>query len=130
MKHLFMSLLLAAMAITAVAQEATDPNMARAEQMFTYMLNNNADSLYDNLSDQVKGMVQPAQFDGLLAKVEVMAGKYQSHEPWEVQEIMGKKAYVCLAQFEHQQLGLLVLFDDMGKMLGINLVDPAAIKKN
>jgi|GEM_PF-975391 len=142
MKRLILALLVAAVGMTASAQQqytevagsstqaAEDPNLARAELMFNYVLNNQADSLYANMSDQVKAAVEPQQLNGLLTQVEAQLGKYQSHEPWGMQQIMGHNAYVSLATFEKGQLGMLIVFDKMGKMLGINMVPPEAVKKN
>lgn len=127
MKKLFIALLLGC-SLTVNAQ-TTDPNIDRAEKMFTYVLNNQVDSLYEGMSDKVKGMVQKNQLDGVLAKAEQMAGKYQSHSAWEVQEMMGQKAYVSTVKFENAELGVLVVFDADGKMLGIQLVPVDAIKK-
>jgi len=128
MKHYLLSLLMA-VSLTVTAQEITDPNMGRAEKMFGFLLDNKADSLYENLSAQVKPMVQKQQFDCILSKVESQAGKYQKHSSWEVQQVMGQKCYVSMVQFEKTELGALVIFDEEGKMLGIQLVPAAAVKK-
>ena len=122
-------LLLMVSSLTATAQDATDPYMARAEKMFGFLLQNQADSLYENMSAQVKGMVQKQQLEGILQKVEPQVGKYQKHGAWEVQEVMGQKCYVSMVQFEKTELGALVIFDAQGKMLGIQLVPPGAVKK-
>lgn len=115
--------------LTATAQESADPNMERAEKMFGFLLDNKADSLYENLSAQVKTMVQKQQFEGILSKVETQVGKYQKHGAWEVQQVIGQKCYVSMVQFEKTELGALVIFDAEGKMLGIQLVPAAAVKK-
>ena len=128
MKKILFALLMAC-SLTATAQETADPNVARAEKMFGFLLQNQADSLYDNLSAQVKPMVQKQQFEGLMKQLEPQVGKYQKHGAWEVQEVMGQKCYVSMVQFEKTELGALVIFDAEGKMLGIQLVPPAAVKK-
>jgi hypothetical protein len=128
MKRLF-ELLLIACSLTATAQTTDDPNMDRAEKMFGFLLNNQADSLYESLSIQVKHLVQKQQFDGILGKLEPQAGKYQKHGAWEEQQVMGQKCYVSMVQFEKTELGALVIFDAQGKMLGIQLVPAAAVKK-
>jgi hypothetical protein len=128
MKKYFLSLMIAC-SLTATAQENADPNMGRAEKMFGFLLQNQTDSLYENLSAQVKSMVQKQQFDGILAKLEPQVGKYQKHGAWETQQVMGQKCYVSMVQFEKAELGALVIFDSEGKMLGIQLVPAAAVKK-
>ena len=128
MRNYLLSLLLAC-SLTAASQESADPNMARAEKMFGFLLDNKADSLYENMSAQVKAMVQKQQFEGILDKVEPQVGRYQKHGAWEVQQVMGQKCYVSMVQFEKSELGALVIFDAKGKMLGIQLVPAAAVKK-
>lgn len=128
MKYYLVSLLMAC-SLTATAQQSTDPNMGRAEKMFGFLLENKADSLYENLSAQVKPMVQKQQFEGILSKVEPQVGKYKKHGAWEVQQMMGQKCYVSMVQFEKTELGALVIFDTGGKMLGIQLVPAEAVKK-
>ena len=128
MRNYLLSLLLAC-SLTAGGQESADPNMARAEKMFGFLLGNKADSLYENMSAQVKAMVQKQQFEGILDKVEPQVGRYQKHGAWEVQQVMGQKCYVSMVQFEKSELGALVIFDAKGKMLGIQLVPAAAVKK-
>ena len=116
MKKIFLIALLMASSLSAMAQNTADPNMARAEKMFGFLLENKADSLYDNLSPQVKPMVQKTQFEGLLKNMET-------------QQVMGQKCYVSVAQFEKAELGAVVVFDADGKMLGIQLVPASMIKK-
>jgi hypothetical protein len=128
MKQFLVSLLMF-FSLTSTAQDLSDPNMARAEKMFGFLLNNQADSLYENMSAQVKSMVEKQQFEGLLQKVEPQVGKYVKHGPWETQQIMGQKCYVSMVQFEKTELGALVIFDPQGKMLGIQLVPADAVKK-
>ncbi|MBQ3629627.1 MAG: DUF3887 domain-containing protein [Prevotella sp.] len=128
MKKLLLMLLMAC-PLMAVAQETIDPGVARAEKMLGFVLQNQADSLYANLSDKVKGMVQKEQLENVLEQVEAQVGKYQKHGPWEIQEMMGVKAYVAPATFEKGEMAALVVFDPEGKMLAIQIVPAEAIKK-
>ena len=128
MKKILVSILMF-FSLTANAQVLSDSNMARAEKMFGFLLQNQADSLYENMSAQVKPMVQKQQLEGIMKKVEPQVGKYQKHGKWETQEVMGQKCYVSMVQFEKTELGALVIFDPQGKMLGIQLVPANAVKK-
>ena len=128
MKKILVSILMF-FSLTASAQDSSDPNMARVEKMFGFLLQNQADSLYENMSAQVKPMVQKQQLEGIMKKVEPQVGKYQKHGKWETQEVMGQKCYVSMVQFEKTELGALVIFDPQGKMLGIQLVPANAVKK-
>lgn len=114
----------------AVPAPADDPNTARSEHIFNYLLENKSQELYDNLADQMKSQVQPAMFDNALSQVESKVGKYQSHEPWQIQQLQGNKAYTSLVNFENAQLGMVIVYDEQGKVLGFNIVPAQAIKAN
>ena len=119
----------AAPAAAPVAAPADDPNTARCEQLLNYMIENKAQELYDNLADKVKSQAQPSAFEGALAKVEAQMGKYKGHEPWEIQELKGMKAYTSLLNFEKSQLGMVIFYDEVGKVLGLNIVPSEVVKK-
>ncbi len=113
---------------TIIPAPADDPNTSRSEQVFGYFIDNKAQDIYDNLSDKVKGQAQPDVFEGAFTKIEAQMGKYQGHESWNIQEIQGMKAYTTLVNFEKSQLGMVIVYDEDGKMLGINMVPAQAIK--
>ena len=113
---------------TITPAPADDPYTARSEQMFGYLLENKSQELYDNLSDVVKSQAKPETFNGILAQVESQMGKYVSHEPWQIQELQGQKAYTSIVNFEKMQLGMVIVYDEQGKMMGFNLI-PAQVLK-
>ena len=113
---------------TIIPAPADDPNVALSEQMFSYLIDNKAQELYDNLSDKVKGQVQPSTFEGAFTQIENQVGKYQGHEAWNIQQFQGMKAYTSLVNFEKSQLGLVIVYDEVGKMMGINMVPAHAIQ--
>lgn len=108
---------------------ADDPNTARCEQLLGYLLENNAQELYDSLADNMKTRVTPETFDGTMAKVEERFGKYQGHEIWEIQEVQNMKAYTSLLTFEKEKLGIFIVFSDDGKVKGINLTPAQPVNK-
>lgn len=108
---------------------ADDPHVATCEQMLGYLVENQFQALYDNLADNMKAQVTPATFDGAFAQVENRFGKYLGHEAWEIQEVQNIKAYTALVSFEKDNLGIFVIFDNDGKVKGINLVPAKAINK-
>ena len=113
---------------TSIPAPDDDPNTTRSEELLGYMLNNQGQALYESLSDKVKDQVKPEMFNGALTQIESKVGKYQSHEPWTIQELQGMKAYTSLMNFEKGQLGMVIIYDEDGKAMGINLVPPQAIK--
>ena len=128
-KKMLPLILSAAFALGASAQVA-DPNVALAEKMLTFVQADQADSLYSYLADEVRGMVKPEAFKGSLAAVEGMAGVYKGHSTWEKQTIMGTAAYVSMLQFERGEMAMMVVFNGKGRMLGIQILPPDAVKKN
>jgi thiol-disulfide isomerase/thioredoxin len=108
---------------------ADDPNTIRSEELLNYVLQDQGQALYESLSDKVKSQAKPEIFNGSLAQIESKMGKYQSHESWVIQEIQGMKAYTSMMSFEKGQLGLVVVYDEDGKVMGINLVPAKALKK-
>ena len=115
--------------LDVAAQQSTDTKALLAEKMFGFLIENKADSLYENMSEQVKPMLSANQFQGVLQQVEAQVGKYQGHDAWETQEIMGQTCYVSVVRFEKDQLGALIVFDEENKMLGIQFLPVDAIKK-
>ena len=114
---------------TSIPAPADDPNTARSEELMGYVLQDQGQSLYESLSDKVKEQVKPSMFDGALAQIEGKMGKYQSHEPWVIQELQGMKAYTSLMTFEKGQLGMVIIYDEEGKTMGLNLVPAQALKR-
>lgn len=107
---------------------ADDPKTIMSEQVLTYMIENKSQEIYDLMSEKVKEKVKPTSFDGAIAKIESKMGKYQGHEPWQIQHIHGNNAYTTLLNFEKSQLSVVLLYDEAGKVLGFNLVPAEAIK--
>ncbi len=126
----FFFLLATILPVIAMAQENDDKqNTVRAEQFFAFLLQDQADSLYDNLAEEVKPLVQKQQFKGIVKQLEPQVGHYLKHSPWETQEMMGQKCYVSLVQFDKAELGAIVVLNTQKKLLGIQLVPPSAVKK-
>ena len=108
---------------------ADDPNAISSEQLMGYLLNNQKQAIYDNLSEKMKSRITPDVFENALSQVEEKMGKYQSHDPWEIQKINGIKTYTSLVHFEKGALGLAIMYDKEGKMVTMNMVPPSAINK-
>ena len=114
---------------TVIPAPADDPYTARSEQMLNCILEDRGQELYDNMAESIKPQVQPNSFDGALTQIEGQMGKYQNHEPWEIRDIMGRKAYTSVMNFEKGQLALLIVYDDGGKMQGFSLVPAQALPR-
>lgn len=129
MRKTFLSLLLCAATLTSLAQAQKESTAERAERIFGFVLQNQADSLYKYLTRQMRVVIGKEQMEGILKKAEEKAGKYKSHGQWEVQEMSGSKSCTTTAQFEKEELGALVVFDPSGFILGVQFVPVQAIKK-
>ena len=119
-----------ACSLTATAQETADPNMARAEKMFGFLLKNQADSLYFHLTRQLKLITSKEQMEGILQKAEEHHGKYKSHGQWKVTEMSGSKTCTATVQFEKEELGALIVLDPSNFLMGVQIVPAHAIKKD
>jgi hypothetical protein len=129
MRKLILSLLMG-FTLTIAAQGQADATATRAEKMFGYLLNNQTDSLYANITLQMKPIMQKSQLEGILAKVEEKSGKYKSHGPWEVNAMAGgSKSCTSVVKFEKEEQGALIVFDPSGFILGIQIVPAKAIRK-
>ena len=115
--------------ITFTPAPADDPKTILSEQVLNYVLNNQSQELYEMLADVVKEQVEPAKLENILTQVESKAGKYQSHDPWEIQEAQGMKAYTSILTFENIRLGLMVVYDEVGKLMGFNFVPAQVLGK-
>ena len=113
---------------TIIPAPADDPLTARSEQIFNLLIEDKSQEIYDCLSDKVKAQAQPSTFEGALSQIEAQMGKYQGHEEWKIQQIQGMKAYTSIMNFEKSQLGMVVIYDEDGKVLGLNLVPAQAIQ--
>ena len=107
---------------------ADDPNVALSDQMLNYILNDQGTELFNCLADALKEKAKPEAFNGILTQVEAQFGKYQDHEPWQIQTMQGTNAYISLMNFEKGQLGLVIVYNGEGKMMGIQLVPGQALK--
>ena len=122
MKKLLLLTCLALASTGGAKAQNVDAHIAQAEKLFGYILRNQPDSLYQSLSDKVKGMVKPTQLKDILKQTEAQCGKYLSHCAWKTQEVIGQKAYVAPIKFEKGELAVFVFFDEKGKPMGIRLL--------
>ncbi|MBQ3732198.1 MAG: DUF5106 domain-containing protein [Muribaculaceae bacterium] len=111
-----------------VAASPDDPNVESSEKMINYIIEDNSPEIYNLMADQVKQKFQPDSFTGTIGMMESQMGKYISHGSWMNQVISGRKAYLTLMDFEKGDVGMMILFDNDGKVLGITPVNPQILK--
>ena len=107
---------------------ADDPKVARCEQLLGMFLENKSQELYESMADDMKAKLDPNTFEGAISQVESKVGKYLNHETWNIQKFQGMQAYTTLINFEKSPLGLLIIYDEAGKMFGFKLVPPQVVK--
>ncbi len=105
-----------------------DPNTIKSEEIMSMFAQNQYNDLYNTLADKVKETVTPESMDGALARTEAILGKYQSHEPWELRKFHDKKGYTALLNFEKGQAGILLLYDQNGKLEAMTFLPDQAVK--
>ena len=86
--------------LTSWAQDAGD-GIRHAEQVFRWMLENEADSLYESMAKDMQQMVQRDQLKGAMTQAEAMAGPYQEHGEWTSQQADSLTVYASTVTFEH-----------------------------
>ena len=115
--------------VTLTPAPADDPFAIRSEQILNLVLNNQGEEIYNSLSDKVKEQTRLEMFENILSQVESKAGKYQSHESWEIQQLQNAKAYVSVMDFENVQLAFILMYDDQGKITVMNFAPAQVVKK-
>lgn len=110
------------MPLATLAQGSDDEAMRHAEQVFTFMLQDQVDSLYDTLADDMRHMVTKEQLHGGMTQAEQLAGSYREHGEWTVnrQDSLTICSSTCF--FENGKLSVVMVFDEMWKLHGLQLV--------
>ena len=106
-----------------------DPNIARCEQLFGYLINNQYNEAYGCLADELKAQSKAEDLNGAIAKTEGMFGKYQSREAWEIRKFQEYKTYTSILNFEKGKAGIAIVFDNNGKINGVSFVPETLIKE-
>ena len=115
--------------VTLIPAPADDPFTARSQEIMSLVLNNQGAEIYNSLSDKVKEKAQPEMFENILSQVESKAGKYISHEAWEIQQLQNVKAYLSIMEFEKMKLAFVLMYDEQGKISVINFAPAEAVKR-
>ena len=115
--------------VAPIPAAADDPNAINSEQIMEYLINNQGQEIYDNMSEKIKSRIKPTIFENALAEIETKMGKYKSHEAWEIRRIQGVKSYTSLMHFEKGALYLVIMYDMGGKMVNMRMVTPETILK-
>ena len=105
-----------------------DPNFVHCDQMLNYLLNNQYNELYNCLTDDLKSKTKPDDLNGALTKTEEMFGKYKSNEPWEIRKYQEYKTYCSILNYEKGKAGLIIIFDENGKVSAVTFVPDQVIK--
>ena len=105
-----------------------DPNFVHCDQMLNYLLNNQYNELYNCLTDDLKSKTKPDDLNGALTKTEEMFGKYKGNEPWEIRKYQEYKTYCSILNYEKGKAGLIIIFDENGKVSAVTFVPDQVIK--
>ena len=105
-----------------------DPNTSRSESILNMFVNNQYNELYECLDDETKAKAEPSALDGALTKAEETFGNYQGHQPWEIRYFRKNKAYTSVLNFEKGDAGILIIYDENGKISGTSIVPVQIIK--
>ena len=107
---------------------ADDPLTSRCDQILSLLVAGKSQELYDGLSDRLKAKAKPTDFENVIPQIESQMGTYLGHEPWNIQTLQGYQAYTSMMNFEKAQLGFIIIYDNQGKPMAINIVPGQSIK--
>ena len=96
--------------------------------LLNYLINNQYNELYNCLTDDLKSKTKPDDLNGALTKTEEMFGKYKGNEPWEIRKYQEYKTYCSILNYEKGKAGLIIIFDENGKVSAVTFVPDQVIK--
>lgn len=91
----------------------------QAEHIFTLLLEDQTDSLFAAMSEDIRKQLSRQQMDGTMKQLEQMLGPYQRHGEWEHQQGDKHDTFLSIVDFEHGQLSFSVTLDQAGLIQGI-----------
>lgn len=106
---------------------AQDNNLARAERIYTHLVEARGDSIYAALNAEAQRQLSPAVFNDTWKQMEKQFGPFKSAGEWELEQAQGMTLYCRNLTFERYTLRLLLVFDTDGRMNTIRMV-PAPVQ--
>lgn len=106
---------------------AQDNNLARAERIYTHLVEDRGDSIYAALNAEAQRQLSPAVFNDTWKQMEKQFGPFKSAGEWELEHAQGMTLYCRNLTFERYTLRLLLVFDTDGCMNTIRMV-PAPVQ--
>ena len=120
--HRLLSLLFTLLPLSLMAQEGNGEAVRRAEQVFSLLLNDQTDSLYDALADDMRHLVTKEQLKGGMKQIEQLAGSYREHGEWNVDSQDSQTICSSTCFFESGELSVVVVFDEAWMVHGLQLM--------
>lgn len=114
--------LTAAFSVLPLRAQVLDPGMLRAEEVFTYLINDDADNLFQTFTPVMQQGLPKEQLKGLWKQLEAQAGKYSGHEVWK------QKGQFYTAECHFAATGLLciIVLEQDGKVSGLRFAPKTA----
>ena len=106
---------------------AQDNNLARAERIYTHLVEARGDSIYAALNAEAQRQLSPTVFNDTWKQMEKQFGPFKSAGEWELEQAQGMTLYCRNLTFERYTLRLLLVFDTDGRMNTIRMV-PAPVQ--
>ena len=120
--HKLLFLLFALLPLSLMAQESNGEAVRQAEQIFSFIQQDQADSLYERLADDMRKMVTKNQLGGAMKQAEQLAGKYQKHGEWNVNQQDTLTICSSTCSFENGELSVVMVFDKDWMIHGLHLM--------
>ena len=108
--------------LSLMAQESNGEAVRQAEQVFSFIQQDQADILYERLADDMRKMVTKNQLGGAMQQAEQLVGKYQKHGEWNVNQ--QDTLTICSSKcfFENGELSVVMVFDKDWMIHGLHLM--------
>lgn len=121
MRSLF-TLLFVLLSLAIKGQEDSSETVLHAEHIFSLLLHDQTDSLYDALANDMRRTLAKERLSGAMRQAEQLAGSYREHGEWNVsrQDTLTICSTTCT--FENGELSLVMVFDDAWFLHGLHLM--------
>ena len=99
-----------------------DPGTLRAEEVFTYLLNDESENLYNTFNKEMRQALTPDSVKGLMKQIQIQIGRYSGHDEWHRKGIF----YTTACHFAATDLLLIVALDDSSRVSGLRFAPVTA----
>ncbi|MBR1387449.1 MAG: DUF3887 domain-containing protein [Alloprevotella sp.] len=98
--------------------EVKAQDFSRSEQVFGWLQNDVADSLYSVFAPELKAQISESQLRGIFRQLESQAGALQRCDGWSQSEVQGMRVDERPLHFAHMSLVLRLVYNAKNELAG------------